>query len=253
MVAPKGLKYFGGKQGVVGNWIASQLPYAEIYCEPFAGMLSVLLRRRPSVIEIANDLDDNVICWWRQVRDNHAALVGKLSKTPQSAKEYQDILDSDWESWDDLDRAWAYSVLMAYGFGGQHNYWNGSDRKFKPSNWPVKIEKLAARLIDVEIKRMDAVELLDYLAPKTNIVIYCDPPYHSASVSGYRHLVDVDAFVDVLGRCQGKVAVSGYPSDSYDVLGWNKVEMSRLSQLSRTAMVDEVLWCNFEPVQQRLV
>lgn len=76
----------GGKSGNgagVGRWIADQLPwrYSSCYVEPFAGMLGVLLQRKPVQTEIVNDSDERVVNWWRVVRDRHLDLLGWTKRT----------------------------------------------------------------------------------------------------------------------------------------------------------------------------
>ena len=89
------LSYYGGKQAQgKAAWIASLLPWSResTYCEPFGGMMSVLLHRQPVRTEIYNDLDGNVVNgggrsapivrnlakWWRQCRTAVRSLNGRL-------------------------------------------------------------------------------------------------------------------------------------------------------------------------------
>lgn len=58
------------------------------YCEPFAGGLSVLLAKPPSLIETVNDLDKRIITFWRVLRDNPKELERLCALTPHSRTEY---------------------------------------------------------------------------------------------------------------------------------------------------------------------
>lgn len=60
--------YFGSKQRVA-PWIASLLPAHGHYGEPYCGGLSVLLAKRPSAMETVNDLDGDLMTFWRVLRD----------------------------------------------------------------------------------------------------------------------------------------------------------------------------------------
>lgn len=81
---PRALSWLGGKSAHAsartGRWINSLLPpawAAYTYVEPFAGMLGILLQRPPARREIVNDLDGDIINWWRVVRD-HCEELGRL-------------------------------------------------------------------------------------------------------------------------------------------------------------------------------
>ena len=72
----RALGWVGGKSPFgahkTGQWIASLLPpvgTTYTYIEPFAGMLGVMLQRPKHRREIANDLDGDLVNWWRAVRD----------------------------------------------------------------------------------------------------------------------------------------------------------------------------------------
>ena len=67
-----GPRYTGGKARYkLNRWIQSRLPMrtSGLYCEPFAGMLGILLNRPKSKIEIVNDLNGDIVSFWRAVRD----------------------------------------------------------------------------------------------------------------------------------------------------------------------------------------
>ena len=68
-----------------GAWINSLLPPVDAtytFIEPFAGMMGVLLQREPARREIANDMDGQVVNWWRAARDYPVELSALLDWTP---------------------------------------------------------------------------------------------------------------------------------------------------------------------------
>lgn len=65
--------YFGGKQMLAGR-IAALLPDHRHYVEPFAGSLAVLLAKPPSTLETVNDLDRDLMLFWRVLRDRPDVL-----------------------------------------------------------------------------------------------------------------------------------------------------------------------------------
>ncbi len=58
------LLYFGGKV-TLGPAIAALLPAHTHYVEPFCGSLAVLLAKQPSPHETVNDLDQDLMTFWR--------------------------------------------------------------------------------------------------------------------------------------------------------------------------------------------
>jgi len=79
--------WYGGKYRHL-NWLLPLLPYTHHYCEPFGGSASVLLNRKPSPVETYNDLDGEVVEFFRVLREERDALIEAISLTPYSRKEF---------------------------------------------------------------------------------------------------------------------------------------------------------------------
>src|SRR5690606_7708278 len=75
--------YFGGKQKLAAT-IAGLLPEHTHYVEPFAGSLAVLLAKTPTRLETVNDLDGDLILFWRVLRDRPEDLARVYALTPHS-------------------------------------------------------------------------------------------------------------------------------------------------------------------------
>jgi len=249
------LTYHGGKSAhaptPIGKWVASHLPDAKAYIEPFAGMCGVLLQRKPSQLEIINDINGHISNWWRVVRDNPDELMERLDVTPYDQREFNRIKALNWADYDDVWRAWAVSVMLAQGVGGHlrkprfaQNHLIPNAKCVKPSKKWAKIRPLTERMADVLIYNMDAVEFLRRWENETDVVFYCDPPYHTA-LCDYEHGLDVDAFKTQLLKMRGKVAVSGYAGEMDD-LGWRHADKTRIPGMNnRTKTKTERLWMNY--------
>src|ERR1700728_2787027 len=59
--------WYGGKFSHL-DWLLPLLPAAHHYCEPFAGSGAVLLNRDPSPVETYNDIDGDVVNFFRVLR-----------------------------------------------------------------------------------------------------------------------------------------------------------------------------------------
>ncbi len=66
--------YFGSKQRLA-PWIVSLMPAHRVYVEPFGGSAAVLLTKAPSEIEILNDIDGDLVCFFRVLRDRPDELI----------------------------------------------------------------------------------------------------------------------------------------------------------------------------------
>src|SRR5215210_6512315 len=66
--------WYGGKFSHL-DWLLPLLPECHHYCEPFSGSAAVLLNRRPSPVETYNDIDGEVVNFFRVLRDKKGALI----------------------------------------------------------------------------------------------------------------------------------------------------------------------------------
>lgn len=79
--------WYGGKFSHLA-WLLPLLPKCHHYCEPFGGSGAVLLNRPPSPIETYNDLDGEVVNFFRVLRDEKEKLVEAIGLTPFSREEF---------------------------------------------------------------------------------------------------------------------------------------------------------------------
>lgn len=64
--------------------VRKSTPYTHQYCEPFAGSAAILLKRHPSLVETYNDLDGEVVNFFRTLSDHKDELIEKIALTPFS-------------------------------------------------------------------------------------------------------------------------------------------------------------------------
>ena len=252
------MPWVGGKSDGLGNqqrtgaWIASLLPpeTAVTYCEPFAGMLGVMLQRAKSAKEIVNDLDGRVVNWWRAVRDYPDEMSRLIALTPHSRDEYmrarQSVASGEAQG---VQAALDFTICILQGIASTPAY-SGWKHQYKPRGglaWrgglDERIGMLAERMRDVSIEHRDACELLERTASYDETVIYVDPPY-SAVDNLYSERPDHKQLTEALLAQRGRVAVSGYGQE-WDHLGWERHEWSTLRVAigsDHKAGRTEVLW-----------
>lgn len=257
--------WYGGKFNHL-NWLLPLLPEATHYCEPFGGSAAVLLNRKPSPVETYNDLDGEVVNFFRVLRDRNEALIRAIGLTPFSREELQRAAEETTTNLSDLERArrffvrarqvrtglaqtasvgrWAHCKLTSRaGMAGAVSRWLGSVEG---------LSEIVQRLLRVQIEHADALETIQrYDSEET--LFYCDPPYpHSArgDVNAYRYeMSDRDhcQLAEVLHGVKGKVALSGYRCPLYDQLygDWQAVAAPSKQCLSVKQPRTEILWVNY--------
>jgi len=270
----KAFSYYGGKFSKL-DFILPQLetPHA-MYCELFAGSLAVLLNKIPCEREVVNDMAEEVVDFWRCLRERKEELLDALDMTPPGETEYMRVVSSP--PTDDLvERARRFFVIVTQSFNNHPAGKNHSLRGFIPfNNSREMLPVVAKRMRQVVVENRDAVKMLRRLEGFVwggkkfcPVLIYADPPYTADSRSWTGQYIHDDfnheEFLDAVIAMPSyfKIAISGYPNPLYDKMfdrdGWHRVEFetanyaaTHRSGKTRT----EVLWRNYilSNNQQRL-
>ena len=265
--------WYGGKYSHL-DWLLPLLPKATHYCEPFGGSAAVLLNRMPSLVETYNDIDGEVVNFFRVLRDQQEELIKAIGLTPFSREEFRIAAEESLDGISDLERArrffvrarqvrtglaqtasvgrWAHCKLTSRaGMAGAVSRWLGSVEG---------LSEIVQRLLRVQIENAPAIEVIKrYDSNET--LFYCDPPYPHDSrsdVNAYGfEMKDSDhrVLAEVLHNVQGKVAISSYHCKLMDDLygDWNYIESTPKKAHSTNTRPDnvkqdrvEVLWVNYE-------
>jgi len=258
------LRYHGSKWRIA-PWIASHFPHHHVYVEAFGGGGGVLLRKPRSPIEVYNDLDGDVVNFFRVLRDRSQCtrLARTLALTPYARTEYDRSHSRTGGGSVERARRLAIRAFMGYGSNAGTRRskcgFRGADWSSRQANnlsWMRLPDTLVAahrRLQGVVIERLEARQLLPKQdSPRT--LFYLDPPYlastrtNRAKDHSYRHEMTDRDHVELLEMAQGLagfVLISAYHSPLYDRLlrGWPHVEKAALTQgNARSLHRTEVLW-----------
>lgn len=237
--APKrpALRYYGGKWNLA-PWIISHFPPHKNYVEPCGGAASVLLQKPRSPLETYNDLDGNVVNFFRVLRDRPDELIYKLGLTPWSREEAMlPINDNGIDCVEWARRYWIKSWMIIGDLGKTHEAFRVSNKpKSKPSDIMRQIPYLwywIERMQGVQIENCDAIKLITRNDSQETLY-YFDPPYVQDTRSHkfeYIEEVTTDfhmAASDTLRGTQGYAIVSGYAcplyTELYEAHGWHRVD-----------------------------
>lgn len=258
--------WYGGKFSHL-DWLLPLLPNCRHYCEPFAGSAAVLLNRDPSPIETYNDLDNEVVNFFRVLRERKADLVEAIGLTPFSREEFFYACQPLPDAISPLERARRFFVRARQvrtglaqtaslgrwanckdtsraGMSGVVSRWLGSVQS---------LPEIAERLLRVQIENRPALEVISlYDGPET--FFYCDPPYAHETrgdSKAYGHEMTNGqhrAFAEKLHRIKGRAAVSGYRGPLYDKLfgDWRRIDAPVKQCHSIKKSRQEVLWVNYQ-------
>lgn len=258
--------WYGGKFSHL-DWLLPLLPDARQYCEPFGGSAAVLLNRPPAEVETYNDLDGEVVNFFRALRERKAELVEAIGLTPFSREEFAVACRPPREHVSDFERARRFFIrarqvrsglAQTASLGRWANCRNTSRAGMSGvvSRWLGSVEQLpeiAARLLRVQIENRPAVEVIRlYDDPET--LFYCDPPYvHGTRGDAKAYGFEMtDHAHRELAHClyhvKGRVALSGYRSPLYDELyaDWRRIDAPPKLCHSIKKARSEALWVNYE-------
>jgi len=243
------------------------LPKTTHYCEPFGGSAAVLLNRTPSPVETYNDLDGQVVNFFRVLRDQKDQLIESIGLTPFSREEFRLAIAKEEDNLPDLERArrffirarqvrtglaqtasigrWAHCKLTSRAaMAGAVSRWLGSVED---------LPEIVQRLLRVQIENDRAIDVIRrYDSPET--LFYCDPPYPHDSrgdSKAYAYEMTDDEhrqLASLLHSVDGKVALSGYDCSLMQELyaDWNCIKAPLKQCHSIKELRQEVLWLNYE-------
>ena len=258
--------WYGGKFSHL-DWLLPLLPKCHHYCEPFSGSGAVLLNREPAPIETYNDLDGEVVNFFRVLRDEGEALQRAIGLTPFSREEFAIActLDPDLVALERARRFYIRARQVRTGLAQTATLGRWANCKETSragmsgviSRWLGGVEQLPAiaeRLLRVQIENRPALDVITlYDAPGT--LFYCDPPYvHETrgDVKAYRHEMtnaQHEALADRLNAARGKVAFSNYDCAFLDALyppgRWRKCAGAARTNHATKGKRIEVLWTNY--------
>lgn len=260
--------WYGGKFSHL-KWLLPLLPKTHHFCDVFAGSASVLLNRPPSPVETYNDLDGDVVNFFRVLRDFPEELSRAIALTPFSREEFFYATTAAERQENAISRARFFYVkarqtrtgmAQASSLGRWANckQTSRSGMAGSTSRWLTATPKLSAiadRLLRVQIENRPALDLLKTYDHKDTL-FYCDPPYlHETRGDDkiYAHEMskeDHRDFLEVVQTLAGKVAISGYNSKLYSAHlkqpKWTKIEApTRTCHSSKTPRT-EILWVNYK-------
>lgn len=206
------LSYIGGKNRIAAK-IIGFFPQHKTYVEAFAGGAQVLFHKEPSPVEVLNDLDRDVVNFFRVCQSHYEELLRYLRFTIVSRAWFELLQKQEASTLTDVQRAARFLYLQKNAYAGLVNkrkfgYTIVEPSRFNPERLPELLANTHKRLARVQIECLPYQDILRrYDRPTT--LFYLDPPYFDRKL--YRFNFSENDFEDLaqrLGKLEGKFILS---------------------------------------------
>ena len=214
-------KWVGGKSRL-RKPIIDLLPRHTCYVEPFAGAAWVLFGKPPSDVEVLNDIDQELVTFFRVVKEKPEELIASFEWELVSRAEFERLARLDPRQLTDVQRAHRFYYLIMAGWGGELNYprfqtsitdgGHGNRLIGALKTLRERLEPIHERLRTVIIENLEWRECIDrYDRPGT--VMYVDPPYPGNGANYAHNMREWEAHCDLakrLGNTKCRWILSSY-------------------------------------------
>lgn len=221
------LRYPGGKSRAV-ELISSIIPSYDEFREPFVGGGSVYVHQQqisPHSKFWINDIYKPLYHFWHEAQNNLDLLIEKILEIKNQYPEGKELfyyLKQNENNFSKLEKAASFFIFNRITFSGTSDSGGYSEASFKGRFTDSSIErvKLLSTIIQkTKITNLDYQDVVEQ--DGTNVFIFLDPPYFSATKSslygkngnlhkGFDHL----RFAEIMKKCNHKWLIT-YDDSEY--------------------------------------
>lgn len=214
-------KWVGGKSRL-RKQIISLLPKHTCYVELFSGAAWVLFGKPPSDVEVLNDIDQELVTFFRVIKEKPKELIAAFEWELVSRAEFQRLASLDSTQLTDIQRAHRFYYLIMAGWGGELKYprfqtsisdgGHGNRLIGALETLSERIKPVHDRLKTVIIENLDWRKCLERY-DRPNAIMYIDPPYPDNGANYAHNMRDWkehQELADRLHKTQCKWILSSY-------------------------------------------
>lgn len=247
---PSAIRYKGSKSkqlDFIYDCFPPRVDY-DCFVDLFGGGGSVILNATPTKKNIYNDIDEEIVNFFRVLREHKEDFLELLRLTPYSRVEYEDSFIYDPND-DDIEKARKTAIKAQFSYGGKGGGFKAYEKEVSITemyaNWIDGLAFVINRFNNITIESMDALKLLKKMDSKKTM-IYIDPPY--LGCDNYEHNYTKEQHVKLLKeivKCDSMVVISGVPSALYDeyLHDWIKIDKPvNNSSFKKNSTRLDVLW-----------
>lgn len=215
---PKGHSFSGwlGGKHKLARTIIDIMPEHTHYVEVFAGASWVLFKKSPSYCETINDINGELINFYRVIKYHFNAFAIELEHTPICRDLFSLYKDTDPRTLTDLQRATRFYYLLKLAFGNKltnQSYVALSDHRPRldiAKELQGRLADISARLAHVNIENQAYADIIKRY-DKADVLFYLDPPYFDTEHYYGKDIFGRDDFYhlrDLLLKIKGKFILS---------------------------------------------
>ncbi len=245
----------GGKNRLAKTIIAL-FPEHNCFVEPFAGGAQVFFHKPPSKVEVLNDLDGDLVNFFRVCQSHPDELIRCLRYHLASRRWFDLLKNTDPEVLTDIHRAVRFFYIRRVAFGGRilkptYGYAVTARARFRPARIPDIIARAHQRLQDVQIECLPYEQILKRYDSRDTL-FYFDPPYWDLPY--YNHNFEEGDFVEfarLLHKLKGKFILSLNDTPEirklFRAFRISSVELSYSCARHKRSRQSELLITNYSP------
>ena len=266
------IRWVGGKSRF-RKFIVPLIPTHSCYVEPFAGGAWVLFGKPPSPVEVLNDIDQELINFFRVLKQKPEELIASFEWELVSRAEFTRLANSDPTTLQDVERAHRFYYLIMAGWGGELDYprfqtsisdgGHGNRLIGALKHLRQRLEPVYDRLKTVIIENLSWEDCLDRY-DEARTVMYIDPPYPQNGCNYKYNMQDWEdhrRLANRLAQTKCKWILSSYDIAEMHSLydGYNIIPVQTISGMnqkkngSERVVNREVLITNFNTDTQDIV
>ncbi len=261
------IRWIGGKSRL-RKQIVALLPTHTCYVEPFAGAAWVLFAKPPSKVEVLNDIDQELVNFFRVLKKKPQDLIASFEWELVSRAEFERLAELIPSELTDIQRAHRFYYIIMAGWGGELDYprfqtsitdgGHGNRLIGALKHLKKRLEPVHKRLGTVIIENLDWRDCIDRYN-RTKTVMYVDPPYPGNKCNYAHNMRDWQAHWELSERLKSakcKWILSSYDTpkarklyDGYEIIPVQSFSGMRVKKNNTKRKVnEEVLIINF-PLQ----
>ena len=248
------ISYYGGKQMLLKH-ILPLITEHKVYTEAYCGGCAVLFGKQPVKCEIINDMNKELINFYRVAQSDYPALKREIDASLHSRDQHTHAkhIMTHPQFFTPVQRAWAIWIGSKLGFASMLDGTFGYDRSgtttLKLRNAKEAFtEELCCRLGRVTVECEDGIDVIRrYDCPEA--FHFVDPPYVGSDCDHYSDTFneqDLEELLAILSEVEGKFMLTMFPHEKIERLaaryGWTIHRLDRTITASKVSRRRQEEW-----------
>lgn len=248
------ISYYGGKQTMLKH-ILPLIPQHTLYTEAFCGGCAVLFAKEPADCEVINDVNTELVNFYRIAKTDYPALKAEIETTLHSREIHAHAkhINQHPSFFTPIQRAWALWVCSKLGFASMLDGTFGYDRngtttlKMKNAK-DAFTQELCDRLSNVTVECENGINLIRRYDCE-GAFHFVDPPYVGSDCGHYNGTFNEEDFselLETLSEVKGKFMLTMFPHPKIEAYvqshGWIIHRIERTITASKTSRRRQEEW-----------